>query len=70
MHTNWNRFRRWCVAVSTGGITLGILQGFGLVNFAYLFTQFLTTWLAALVAALLGGSWSSLIGTNIINNPG
>jgi hypothetical protein len=66
MRANWIRYQKWCVAISTGGITLGILQGFSLVNFAYLFTQFLTTWLAGLVALLLGGSWSSLIGTGVL----
>jgi hypothetical protein len=69
MRTNWNQYRRWCVGLSTGAITLGIVQGFGLVNFAYLVTQFLTTWLASLVALLLGGSLSSLIGTGVLNSP-
>ena len=66
MRANWNRYRKWCVALSTGGITLGVIQGFSLVNFAYLFTQFLTTVLSALVALLLGGSWTSLIGTGVL----
>ena len=63
MRASWNRYRRWCIALSTGGITLGILQGLSLVNFAYLFTQLLATWLAALVAILLGGSVSDAINT-------
>lgn len=63
MRTSWNRYRKWCIALSTGGITLGILQGFSLVNFAYLFTQLLATWLAALVAVLLGGSVTDVTGT-------
>lgn len=63
MRANWNRYRRWCVALSVGGITLGIFQGLSLVNFAYLFTQLLATWLAALVALLLGASTSDVLNT-------
>ena len=55
MRANWNRYQKWCVALSTGGITLGIFQGLSLVNFANVFTSFLATWLAALVSLLLGG---------------
>lgn len=42
--------------LSCGGVTLGILQGFEMVNFASLFTSFLATLLSALVSFLLGGS--------------
>ncbi len=55
MRPNWNRYQKWCVALSSGGITLGIIQGLGMVSWAQLFTQFLTTWLSALVALLFGG---------------
>lgn len=53
--------RRWSVALATGGVTLGILQGFGLVNFASLITSFLATWLSILVSILLGGDPSAML---------
>jgi len=49
------RWHKRCVLLSCGGITLGILQGLAMVNWAQLFTQLLTQWLTALVAFLLGG---------------
>jgi len=55
MQRSWMRCQKWCVALSSGGITLGIIQGFGLVNFASLFTNFLSELLAILVTLLLGG---------------
>ncbi len=61
MRTQWARVWKLCVALSTGGITIGILQGLGLVNFASLFTNFLITWLSVLVTLLLGGDPSSLL---------
>ncbi len=54
-------YRRWSVALATGGVTLGILQGLGLVNFASLFTSLLATWLSILVTILLGGDPSALL---------
>jgi len=49
-----------CVALSFGGITLGIFQGLQLVNFAQLFSNFLSMLLAALVSVLFGASPSTL----------
>ncbi len=55
--------RTWklCVALSYGGITLGIFQGLQLVNFAQLFTNFLSLLLSVLVSALFGGNASNLL---------
>lgn len=49
---------KWLVAMSTGTLTLGILQSLSLVNFAEVFTTFLTQWLAIFVTALFGGDVS------------
>ena len=60
MRPRWQRYRKLCVAMSTGGMTLGVFQGLELVNFAQLFTNFLATLLSALVSLLLGGDAGSL----------
>ena len=62
MRASWKRYQKWCVALSSGGITLGVIQGFGLVNFAALFANLLSSWLAILVTLLLGGNVSNLFG--------
>jgi hypothetical protein len=62
MRSTWIRCRRWCLALSTGRITPGILQGLGLVDFASLITSFLALWLSALVTLLLGGDPTQLFG--------
>ena len=62
MQRSWMRCQKWCVALSSGGITLGIIQGFGLINFASFFANFFSTWLAVLVTLLLGGNVSNLFG--------
>jgi hypothetical protein len=64
MSKTWVRWQKWCVAVSTGGITLGIIQGFGLINWAYFFTDFLISWLTTIVTLLLGGQ-TNLTGTGV-----
>ena len=56
MSKKWASLQKWCVAVASGGITLGIIQGFGLINWAVLFTEFISSWLATLVTLLLGGT--------------
>lgn len=61
MRSRWNRWQRRLVALSTGGMTLGILGGFEMVNFAQLFTQLLSQWLSLLVALLLGADPSTLV---------
>jgi hypothetical protein len=63
MRPNWSRYYRSCVAMSLGGVTLGILQGLSMVNFAQLFTEFLTQWLSVIVAALFGANLNTLLGT-------
>lgn len=55
MRPKWVRCQKWCVVLANGGVTLGILQGFGLINWASLFAEFLATWLSVLVTLLLGG---------------
>ncbi len=55
------RVQKWCVVMSTGGLTLGIIQGFSLVNFAQIFTSLLATWLSIIVTALFGGDVSSFL---------
>jgi uncharacterized integral membrane protein len=46
--------------LSTGSISLGILQALGGINFNQLWYNFLTTLLSALVALLFGGDLSQL----------
>lgn len=62
MRHRWSRYQKWCVALSSGGITLGIIQGFGMINWAYFFTQFLAQWLSILVTLLLGGQVNQGLG--------
>ncbi len=56
MRGEWIRWQRRIAVLATGGVTLGILEGLSMVNFAYLFTNFLSQFLGALVTLLLGGS--------------
>jgi len=60
MHPLWIRSRKWCLALSSGGIALGILQGLDMVNFANFWTNILITWLTIIVTFLLGGDVSRL----------
>ena len=46
--------------LASGGVMLGILQGFEAVNFNQIWFEFLYTILNALVALLLGGEASTL----------
>lgn len=61
MRPNWMRYRKWCVALSSGGITLGFLQAFEMVNFAEIVTSFLSVLLSLLVTLLLGGDPTTLM---------
>jgi len=61
MRRHGMRYRKLCVALSCGGITLGIFQGLQLVNFAQLFTNFLSLLLSVLVSALFGGNAGNLL---------
>jgi uncharacterized integral membrane protein len=47
--------------LSTGSISLGILQALGGINFNQLWYNFLTTLLTALVTLLFGGDLSQLL---------
>jgi hypothetical protein len=70
---NWNRWLKWCRVLSCGGVTFGILQGLGMINWSYFLAQFLGQWLSTLVALLLGGQNNSLLTgqtgtlTNLLN---
>jgi hypothetical protein len=41
MHPMWLRWQKRCLVLASGGITLGILQGFGLINWPVFITQLL-----------------------------
>ncbi|MBK9119851.1 MAG: hypothetical protein IPM18_09670 [Phycisphaerales bacterium] len=56
----WHRKQRWLIAACSSGTTLGILQGFELVDFASLFTSFLASLLSLIVSLLLGGALQPL----------
>ena len=56
MRSRWCRIQKWCAPLATGGVTLGIFQGFGMINWAFFFTTFLVGLLGTLVNLLLGGS--------------
>ena len=59
------RYKQWCVLLASGGVTPGILQGLGLVNWASLFTSILTMWLSALAALLFGGDPFTVLQTSL-----
>ncbi|MCK4341521.1 MAG: hypothetical protein KAY37_07360 [Phycisphaerae bacterium] len=65
MRPKWIRYKKWCVALSYGGITLGILQGLEMVRFADLLTgaltSFLSGWVLALLTLLFGGDPSAIV---------
>ena len=54
------RLQRFCLALSTGGITFGVLQGFALVNWATFWTNWLSNFFATLATLLFGGSLGTL----------
>jgi len=56
MHPLWLRWQKRCLALASGGITLGIIQGFGLINWPVFITQFLVQWLSVIVTLLFGGT--------------
>jgi hypothetical protein len=55
MRPSWQKAYKWCVVMSTGGVTLGILQGLQGVNFAQFWTNWLSQLLSVLVTILFGG---------------
>lgn len=50
------RYQKLCCALSTGGMTLGILQGLELVNYSNVLATFLANFLSLLVSILFGGA--------------
>ncbi len=61
MHPRWIRYRKLMAAMACGGITLGVVQGFALVNFAQLFTNILSVLFASIVRVLLGANPGALL---------
>jgi len=55
MRTNLLRYKKMYVALCSGGISLGLLQGFEMVNFASIFASWLAQFLSALITILFGG---------------
>lgn len=60
MDKRWMKVRKWCVLISCGGYTPGILQGLGMVSFAQIAVTVLALWFSAVVVTLLGGDPSNL----------
>ncbi len=58
MHPKWLRYRRWCLMLAGGGVTLGFLSGLQMVDWASFFATFLATWLSTLVSLFLGGGFN------------
>ncbi len=56
MHPSWVRWQKRLAAMAGGGITLGILQGFSLINWPVFITQLLIQWLSVFVTLLFGGT--------------
>jgi hypothetical protein len=56
MMSTWTRLQKKLSPLVCGGMTLGILQGFEMVNFADVITSLLVQWLSAIVSILLGGT--------------
>ena len=49
------RYRRLVQALACGAITLGWLEGFQMVSWSNIWTQFFITLFSAVITALLGG---------------
>jgi hypothetical protein len=62
MQAKWIRYRKWCAALASGGITLGIWQGFSLINWPVFITNLLIQWLSYVVTLLFGGTPTQGIG--------
>jgi hypothetical protein len=58
MRSRWDRIQKWCGPLATGGVTLGIFQGFGAINWAYFFTTFLVG-LLGIITLLRSGTPST-----------
>jgi hypothetical protein len=48
--------------LAAGGVTLGLIQGFGGINYAEILFEFLLSWVSILVNTLLGGDVGQLSG--------
>ncbi len=56
MHPMWIRWQKRCLVLASGGITLGIIQGFNLINWPVFITQLLIQFLSVFVTLLFGGT--------------
>ncbi len=56
------RYWKMLAPLSCGGVTLGILQGWGMINFSNVWTEFLTFLFGTLVSLLFGVGTSGLSG--------
>lgn len=54
MHTPGRGWRRVVHLLAAGAITFSWVQSLGMIDFASIFTSFLTIWLSALVALFFG----------------
>ncbi len=57
----WWRIERRLAPLATGGVTLGILTGLSMVNFSWIFTNFLSQLLGTLIALLFGASAQAVL---------
>ncbi len=62
MHPTWVRWQKRLLILASGGITLGIIQGFNLINWPVFITQLLVQWLSVIVTLLFGGTVNQGIG--------
>lgn len=60
MRPAWVRYKKWCVILSRGGITLGLLQAFDMISFGQIFESVFQTFLAILSYLLPGSTTSSI----------
>ncbi|MGD8452148.1 MAG: hypothetical protein PVJ57_10050 [Phycisphaerae bacterium] len=56
-----SRSRKMLWALATGAVTFGWLQAWEMTNFSDFWTQFITQFLNALITALFGGDYSTLL---------
>lgn len=63
MHVSGRGWRRLAHLLAAGAITLSWVQSLGQIDFASIFTSFLTIWLSALVALFLGADPQNVLGS-------
>ncbi len=62
MHTLWRQIQRSCGPLALGGVTLGLVDSFGLINWAYFFTSLLSSILSLFIRLGSGSlNWFSLL---------